>query len=137
MIKRKLHGAQWLLLVVFLVLPAITLLHLTLVSIQSLIGVITLLIYTPLISIISYRCCKFDKNKAQTGQWRTPEASLHFYELIGGWPGSFIAQRRFRHKISKSSYQIMFWLIVIIHQAAAVNYLFDGLLVNSLISHLK
>ncbi len=64
-----------------------------------------------------------DKKRAQTNQWRVPEANLHLSELLGGWPGSFIAQRRFRHKISKKSYQITFWMIVLIYQVAAFDYL--------------
>lgn len=52
-----------------------------------------------------------------------PEARLHFMELIGGWPGAFLAQRRLRHKCSKVSYQVVFWMIVIAYQLAA----FDSL----------
>lgn len=66
-----------------------------------------------------------DKKRAQTNQWRIPEATLHFFELIGGWPGSFLAQRRFRHKISKKSYQFTFWLIVFTYQIVAFDYLND------------
>jgi len=54
---------------------------------------------------------------------RIPEATLHFLELIGGWPGAFVAQRRLRHKCSKRSYQAVFWLVVGIYQ-----YLAFGLL---------
>lgn len=48
-----------------------------------------------------------------------PEGILHFFELIGGWPGAFVAQRRLRHKCSKPGYQAIFWLIVLMHQYAA------------------
>ena len=44
-------------------------------------------------------------------------------ELLGGWPAAFLAQRRLRHKCSKSSYQFVFWLIVFAWQFAA----FDSL----------
>jgi hypothetical protein len=40
-------------------------------------------------------------------------------ELLGGWPGAFLAQRRLRHKCSKVSYQFVFWLIVLAYQFAA------------------
>jgi uncharacterized membrane protein YsdA (DUF1294 family) len=46
-----------------------------------------------------------DKRSAQAGQWRTPEATLHLAELLGGWPGAFLAQRVLRHKSAKVPYQ--------------------------------
>lgn len=53
-----------------------------------------------------------DKARAGTGARRTPEATLHLYELLGGWPGAIIAQHYFHHKRSKASYQIAFWFTV-------------------------
>lgn len=64
-----------------------------------------------------------DKKRAQANEWRVPESTLHFYELLGGWPGSYLAQRRFRHKISKGSYQFTFWLIVFAYQIVPFDYL--------------
>jgi uncharacterized membrane protein YsdA (DUF1294 family) len=58
-----------------------------------------------------------DKAKAERGEWRTPEFTLHFLDGLGGWPGGLIAQRIFRHKTRKLSFQIVFWLCVIIHGA--------------------
>jgi uncharacterized membrane protein YsdA (DUF1294 family) len=66
-----------------------------------------------------------DKKRArqQQGARRTPEIMLHFLELMGGWPGAFVAQRRLRHKCVKRKYQIVFWLIVAIHQYVAFGFL--------------
>jgi len=64
-----------------------------------------------------------DKRRAQAKEWRVSEGQLHLLEFLGGWPGAFLAQRRYRHKCSKSSYQFMFWLIVFAYQFAA----FDSL----------
>ena len=80
-------------------------------------------IYTTVISVITYLAYGWDKQQAREKQWRMPEAKLHIMELIGGWPGAFLAQRRLRHKCSKISYQIGFWLIVLVYQLAA----FDSL----------
>lgn len=80
-----------------------------------------------LMSLITYYAYWSDKNKAKNGQWRTPESSLHLLELLGGWPGALAAQRIFRHKIRKLSYQLTFWLIVIVHVAITI----DTLLLNS------
>jgi uncharacterized membrane protein YsdA (DUF1294 family) len=64
-----------------------------------------------------------DKRKAASGEWRTPEATLHLFELLGGWPGAFLAQRSFRHKIAKAGYQIVFWLIITGYEYAAIDFL--------------
>jgi uncharacterized membrane protein YsdA (DUF1294 family) len=56
-----------------------------------------------------------DKNRAIEGKWRTPEARLHLFVLLGGFPGAFLAQQFYCHKNKKRSYQIVFWMIVILH----------------------
>jgi uncharacterized membrane protein YsdA (DUF1294 family) len=66
-----------------------------------------------------------DKQRARTGEWRVPEIVLHFSELAGGWPGAFLAQRRLRHKSSKVGFQIVFWLIVLVHLYAVTDYQLD------------
>jgi hypothetical protein len=48
---------------------------------------------------------------------------LHLLELLGGWPGAFLAQRRLRHKSSKGSYLFVFVLIVGLHQFLAIDAL--------------
>lgn len=73
------------------------------------------LILYPIASLLSYFQYADDKSRAKQGIWRTPEKSLIFCDLAGGWIGGFIAQRRLRHKVSKSSYQTTFWLVVGMH----------------------
>lgn len=70
-------------------------------------------------SILSYATVAYDKKRALIQEWRVPEAVLHGLELCGGWPGSFLAQRSFRHKTSKLSYQLQFYGIIAIHQVLA------------------
>jgi uncharacterized membrane protein YsdA (DUF1294 family) len=81
--------------------------------------------YCILISLVTYFLYRHDKKRAQSGGWRTPESTLHFVELLGGWPGAFLAQRAFRHKISKTSYQLTFWTIVALHQFASFDFMHD------------
>lgn len=101
-----------------LVLPAIALVNLgTILNRWSILGGFVV------VSFVTYLVCRSDKQKAQAGQWRTSEATLHLLELLGGWPASYFAQRRFRHKISKGSYQFVFWLIVLVYQLVAFEYL--------------
>lgn len=75
-----------------------------------------LMIIPFLVSLTSYWCIYLDKEKAKKNTWRTPEYTLHLLELLGGWPGSYIAQTQFHHKIKKMSYQLTFWAIVIAYQ---------------------
>lgn len=77
------------------------------------------------ISALTYSAYAVDKHRAQTGGWRLPENHLHLLELIGGWPGAWVAQQRLRHKCSKGSYLFVFWLIVLAWQFAAVDSLLD------------
>ncbi|PKM23953.1 MAG: DUF1294 domain-containing protein [Gammaproteobacteria bacterium HGW-Gammaproteobacteria-13] len=70
-------------------------------------------------SLICFIAYYRDKQFAIKGQQRTPEARLHLYELLGGWPGGLLAQRLIRHKNRKLSYQLLFWLIVLLHLAVA------------------
>lgn len=71
------------------------------------------------ISLITYAVYASDKRRARTRAWRIPEATLHLLELLGGWPGAWLAQHQLRHKCSKGSYQLVFWAIIVIHQFAA------------------
>lgn len=80
-------------------------------------------IWMLVMSGITYWAYAVDKRRAKENSRRIPEANLHLLELLGGWPGAFIAQRRLRHKCSKVSYQFVFWLIVLLYQFAA----FDSL----------
>jgi len=99
--------------------------------------------YLVVVSGISYRAYRDDKNRAQLGGQRRSESSLHFLDLIGGWPGGFLAQRQFRHKTAKASFQRVFRGTLLLHEAIALDYLlgWPGLrhfleLVSELISRL-
>lgn len=71
----------------------------------------------------SFVACDLDKHRAARGGARFAEASLLTLDLLGGWPGGLLAQRLWRHKTAKASYQLAFWLIVAAHQAAAIAWL--------------
>lgn len=75
------------------------------------------------VSGLTYWIYAVDKRRAEEGLWRVSEANLHLLELLGGWPGAFLAQRRLRHKCSKGSYQFVFWFIVLLYQFAALDSL--------------
>lgn len=81
--------------------------------------------YALAVSLVTYFVYSDDKKRACRKAWRVPEAELHFLELIGGWPGAFLAQRRLRHKCSKRSFQVMFWMIVLLFQLVSFDCLAD------------
>ncbi len=69
------------------------------------------------LSIITFIAYAYDKFKAKRNAWRTPESTLHFLALLGGWPGAALAQQVCRHKSSKRDFRIMFWVTVFINLA--------------------
>ncbi|MFJ2535941.1 DUF1294 domain-containing protein [Pseudomonas sp. NPDC087614] len=78
------------------------------------------------VSVLAFFMYWADKRKARADAWRTPENILHAVELAGGWPGALIAQQVFRHKTRKVSYQILFWVIVLLHQVFWIDQIFLG-----------
>jgi uncharacterized membrane protein YsdA (DUF1294 family)/cold shock CspA family protein len=73
-----------------------------------------------LASVLAYVAYANDKRAAQTGRWRTKEATLLLLGLAGGWPGGLIAQQQFRHKTKKGEFQALFWLTVGLNCAALI-----------------
>ncbi|MCI8211318.1 hypothetical protein AUC61_17460 [Pseudomonas sp. S25] len=67
-----------------------------------------------------------DKRQARAGGWRTPEKILHAVELLGGWPGAMLAQQVLRHKTRKLSFQVLFWLIVLLHEVIWIDRVLLG-----------
>lgn len=101
-----------------LVLPALALLHRT-------VDLRWAGLYVLALSLVSFRCYANDKQKARENEWRISEQVLQLTALLGGWPGAFLAQRFYRHKVSKPGFQFTFWLIVLAYQLAAVDSLRD------------
>jgi uncharacterized membrane protein YsdA (DUF1294 family) len=75
-----------------------------------------------LASVVTFLAYGWDKRRATGGRNRISERTLHLLELLGGWPGAWLGQRYFHHKWRKASYMLAFWLIVALHAAAWVLY---------------
>lgn len=83
-----------------------------------------LLALYPVISGITFMAYALDKAAARQRRWRTPESTLHLLSLLGGWPGAWLAQHLLHHKSKKLSFQLVYWLTVIIHCAALGGLIF-------------
>jgi uncharacterized membrane protein YsdA (DUF1294 family) len=70
-------------------------------------------------SLASLGLYGLDKKAALKHERRVPEQTLHLLALVGGWPGAWLAQKAFRHKTSKSSFQRVFWLTALAHSLAS------------------
>jgi len=67
------------------------------------------------LSVATFAAYGWDKVSAQGGHWRTQETTLHTLEMLGGWPGAWLAQPLWRHKSRKESFKAGF------QAAAAIN----------------
>ncbi|MAT14931.1 MAG: hypothetical protein CMJ46_06645 [Planctomyces sp.] len=67
------------------------------------------------LSVVTYGVYWWDKRSAQANEWRTPEKTLQTLALLGGWPGALLAQWQIRHKNRKMSFQVVFWLMVVLN----------------------
>ena len=79
-----------------------------------------LILYVYLIaSLFTFLKYALDKSAAKKSNWRTPESTLHFLSIVGGWPGALIAQQILRHKSKKLSFRIVFWFTVLLNCGGA------------------
>jgi uncharacterized membrane protein YsdA (DUF1294 family)/cold shock CspA family protein len=69
-------------------------------------------------SAFTFLTYALDKSAAVRGAWRTPESTLHFLALAGGWPGALLAQQFLRHKSTKAEFRSVFWGTVIMNVTA-------------------
>ncbi|TXD97137.1 DUF1294 domain-containing protein [Psychrobacter frigidicola] len=69
------------------------------------------------IGLVTYMMYAKDKSAAQSGDWRTPESTLHLLSMLGGWVGAMVAQTYLRHKSQKSDFRMTYYLTVVINLA--------------------
>ena len=68
-------------------------------------------------SIVTFCIYAVDKLKARRGHRRIAENTLHALEFLCGWPGALLAQKIIRHKSVKTSFRIVFWIMVLANVA--------------------
>jgi uncharacterized membrane protein YsdA (DUF1294 family) len=79
---------------------------------------IAYLILVVVMSLTAFVVYGIDKRRAGTTNRRIPENTLHLIAFLCGWPGAWLAQRQFRHKTRKLSFQIVFWIVIALHLVA-------------------
>lgn len=82
----------------------------------------TWVLWLCIINPLTYALYWWDKRAATWNERRIPEATLLMAGLMGGSVAAFIAQRVLRHKNRKTSFQLKFWVIVIIQIYVVVAY---------------
>lgn len=75
------------------------------------VSVAEILFYCLAVNLVTFALYGADKRAAVRQGPRVPEKALHALALAGGTPAAWLAQRHFRHKTRKDSFQAMFWLI--------------------------
>ncbi len=107
--KERAPRAQWGTATLF-VIPVFLLIYLVLAVVWRLPNWVAG-VYAAL-SMVTFFAYAQDKSSAAHGAWRTPESTLHFLSLAGGWPGALIAQQLLRHKSTKQEFRRLFWATV-------------------------
>lgn len=87
----------------------------------SVVAASVLFLHTPLpvmfvylaLSLVTFVIYAKDKHAAKKGKWRTKESTLHFFALIGGWPGALLAQHKLHHKSRKQPFKCILWFTIL------------------------
>lgn len=73
-------------------------------------------------SALSFVAYGIDKNAALHGTRRISESTLHWLDLLCGWPGGYAAQRIFRHKTTKEPFGSIFLATAVLNILGFVLY---------------
>ena len=74
------------------------------------------------INITTFLLYGYDKQIASSDRLRVPEWNLHGVAILGGSPAGLISQQLFRHKTLKGSFQLVYWLIVMVQIGVIYGY---------------
>lgn len=81
------------------------------------------------INVATFVLYGLDKLLAVTQSRRIPERTLQFTAFLAGSPGALLAMKVFRHKTSKTSFQFVLAILVLVQVLAILGILkFEGLI---------
>lgn len=66
------------------------------------------------VNLVTFGAYAYDKASARHGSRRIPERILQLLALLGGSPAALLAQRVYRHKTAKFTFQLTFWMILVV-----------------------
>ena len=72
----------------------------------------TLLIFLVIYAILNLLAMASDKRKAEKGEWRTPEATLLLWALVGPF-GAAAGMSLARHKTRKAKFKLVYVFLVL------------------------
>lgn len=78
------------------------------------------------VNVVAFVIYGWDKLTVNLVVSRVPEKTLYLLALVGGSVGALVAQHVFRHKISKTSFQLRFGGIVVVQAAVLMLYFRSG-----------
>ncbi len=73
-----------------------------------------LIAYLAVLNLLTWLAFAFDKSQSLAGRRRISERALLFLTLAGGTIGSLIGMNMFRHKTKKVSFQLPFFVIILL-----------------------
>lgn len=93
-----------------------------------------LIAYLAVLNLLTWLTFAFDKSQSLGGRRRISEKTLLLLTLVGGTIGALVGMNMFRHKTKKISFQLPFFVIILLqvllivwvvyHYATATNTLF-------------
>lgn len=86
----------------------------------------SLLLFLVAINALTAFLYWWDKRCARKQLWRVPEAVLLLAGFAGGSVAGFAAQRILRHKNRKTSFQVKFWVLVLVQIFIVLRYHFPS-----------
>lgn len=84
-----------------------------------------LIAYLVAINLTTFVLYGYDKFISSTEKLRVPELNLQILALLGGSPSALMAQKFFRHKTIKGTFQIVYWVIVVL-QIVLLGFFIQG-----------
>ncbi len=85
-----------------------------------------LIYYLIIINLFTIRFMYLDKNRAKRGSWRIKERTLYLLTALGGGIGMLFSMKVFRHKVSKNSFKLVVYTILMCQTFLLLYFIYRG-----------